>query len=386
MGEIAGFDIGQFLRGRDTSIDRVAVGMTPKAFDDIAHALMLGAQLIAKRGQSRRQIGDDLFGDTVDHIEARQMIRPFAMAQRDDIEQPLPRLKGCEMAIFDPLKRDKVRLDILGIGPRRATPKRAGKLIQCQQQRQPPARRLCPAIQQTLRGGGGQIGKMFADMRIDATLHPVENPFAECFTALPETGIGKPEIQHILGIKGQIFCGHGAPFCPSLPIGNAARNTFRPARGKARYPRARVLASGGDPRHCRRMTPADLDTILAENFAPWVISLDIATVSVGDGTATFRMPLTSDLARVGGIVSGQALAALADTCMVLAAIANAGKMIPFATTNLDTQFLRPGVGEAILCTASVVRAGRAMVFMRAEMTEEASGKTVATANATFFAP
>lgn len=134
------------------------------------------------------------------------------------------------------------------------------------------------------------------------------------------------------------------------------------------------------------MTPADLDTILADNFAPWVYALDISAVLVGDGAATFRMPLTPELARVGGIVSGQALAALADTCMVLAAIANAGKMIPFATTNLDTQFLRPGVGSAILCRATVVRAGRAMVFMRADMTEETSGKPVATASATLFAP
>lgn len=133
------------------------------------------------------------------------------------------------------------------------------------------------------------------------------------------------------------------------------------------------------------MTPADLDTIFADNFAPWVKALDISTVSVDDGASTFRMPLTPDLARVGGIVSGQALAALADTCMVLAAIAQAGKMIPFATTNLDTQFLRPGVGTAILCRASVVRAGRAMVFMHADMTEETSGKIVATATATLFA-
>lgn len=133
------------------------------------------------------------------------------------------------------------------------------------------------------------------------------------------------------------------------------------------------------------MTPADLDTIFADNFAPWVKALDISTVSVDDGASTFRMPLTPDLARVGGIVSGQALAALADTCMVLAAIAHAGKMIPYATTNLDTQFLRPGVGTAILCRASVVRAGRAMVFMHADMTEESSGKIVATATATLFA-
>ncbi|MEX0284568.1 MAG: PaaI family thioesterase [Paracoccaceae bacterium] len=99
-----------------------------------------------------------------------------------------------------------------------------------------------------------------------------------------------------------------------------------------------------------------------------------------------RMPLTPDLARVGGIVSGQALAALADTSMVLAAIAHKDEFVPLATTNLDTQFLRPGKGTAILCRAEVVRAGRALVFTKAEMTEEESGKAVATATATFYVP
>ncbi|TNF58215.1 MAG: PaaI family thioesterase [Rhodobacteraceae bacterium] len=133
------------------------------------------------------------------------------------------------------------------------------------------------------------------------------------------------------------------------------------------------------------MTPSDITAILDNNFAPWVKALNIEVVSTGPEESLFRMPLGQHLARVGGIVSGQALAALADTCMVLAAIANAGELKLFATTNLDTQFLRPGTGSGILCRAVIVRAGRALVFARAEMTEEGSGKPVATANATLFA-
>jgi uncharacterized protein (TIGR00369 family) len=134
------------------------------------------------------------------------------------------------------------------------------------------------------------------------------------------------------------------------------------------------------------MTADDIAAILADNFAPWVRDLCVEVVEVTPDVSTFRMPLGPHLARVGGIVSGQALAALADTCMVLAAIAKADRMVPFATTNLDTQFLRPGVGRAILCRAQVVRAGKALVFMQAEMTEEDSGKIVATATATLYAP
>lgn len=134
------------------------------------------------------------------------------------------------------------------------------------------------------------------------------------------------------------------------------------------------------------MTPDDLQTILAENFADWVRALAPEVTEAASDHIVVRMPLGPHLARVGGIVSGQALAALADTSMVLAAIAHAGEFKPFATTDLHTQFLRPGSGRAILCRAEVVRAGRALVFTRADMREEDSGKPVAAATATFFAP
>lgn len=134
------------------------------------------------------------------------------------------------------------------------------------------------------------------------------------------------------------------------------------------------------------MTPQDLQAILDENFADWVRALEPVVQDASPEHVLVRMALGPHLARVGGIVSGQALAALADTSMVLAAVAHVGAFKPFATTDLHTQFLRPGRGTAILCRAQVVRAGRALVFARAEMTEEDSGKPVATATATFFAP
>jgi len=134
------------------------------------------------------------------------------------------------------------------------------------------------------------------------------------------------------------------------------------------------------------MTPQDIQTILDDNFAPWVKALNIETLEIHSDHTLFRMPLGDHLARVGGIVSGQALAALADTTMVLAAIAHAGELKLFATTNLETQFLRPGVGSAILCKAIIVRSGKALVFARADMSEESSGKLVATATATLYAP
>jgi uncharacterized protein (TIGR00369 family) len=125
--------------------------------------------------------------------------------------------------------------------------------------------------------------------------------------------------------------------------------------------------------------------ILEKYFAEWVKALDLTLTEISADQAVLRMPIGPHLIRVGGIVSGQALAALADTAMVFAALAKAGEFRPFATTDLHTQFLRPGVGTAVLCTARVVRAGKSLVFTRAEMHEEDSGKLISTATATFYA-
>lgn len=132
------------------------------------------------------------------------------------------------------------------------------------------------------------------------------------------------------------------------------------------------------------MTPTQAQSFLDENFAPWVRALDLTFTDIGAGTATATMPITDDLTRMGDILSGQALAAMADTIMVFACFAHYGAVKPVATTNLDLQFLRPGSGDIIRCEAEVVRAGKAMLFTRATMISEPSGKAVATATATFY--
>lgn len=134
------------------------------------------------------------------------------------------------------------------------------------------------------------------------------------------------------------------------------------------------------------MTPIDAQTILQENFADWVLALNPKVISVDTGRAVLSMPITPELARIGGIISGQALSALADTAMVIACAAKMGAFRPIATTNLDVQFLRPGTGEQIMCHAEVVREGKALLFTKAVLIAEPSGKDVATATATFFRP
>lgn len=130
----------------------------------------------------------------------------------------------------------------------------------------------------------------------------------------------------------------------------------------------------------------DAQRFLNENFAPWVLALDPKVTDADSTGLCLDIPITDAIARVGGIVSGQALATLADTAMVLACGAHLGRMVPVATITLDTQFLRPGSGKAIRAEAEVTRAGKALIFARATLIALPSGKPIALATATFAAP
>lgn len=125
---------------------------------------------------------------------------------------------------------------------------------------------------------------------------------------------------------------------------------------------------------------------LDEYFAVWVRDLSLEITHIDTQMAVLEIPITQDIARFGGIVSGQALSALADTAMVFACAGHLGEFTPVATTNLETRFLRPGVGEHVRCTASVIRAGKSLIFAEADLIALPSDKTIARASATFFKP
>ena len=131
------------------------------------------------------------------------------------------------------------------------------------------------------------------------------------------------------------------------------------------------------------MTPENAQAFLDENFAPWVLALRPEVTRIDRDLTVLSMAIADSLNRTGGILSGQALTALADTAMVLACCGHLGELIPVATVTLDTQFLRPATGTAIRAEAEVTRAGRSMIFARCTLLAVLSQKPVALATATF---
>lgn len=131
------------------------------------------------------------------------------------------------------------------------------------------------------------------------------------------------------------------------------------------------------------MTPDTAQAILDQNFAPWILALQPKILEINPAKTVMTIPITPDINRIGDIVCGQALAALADTAMVFACFGHLDALEPVGTVTLDTQFLRPASGDSIRCEAEVTRAGKSMIFTRCTLIAEPSGKPVALATATF---
>jgi uncharacterized protein (TIGR00369 family) len=96
-------------------------------------------------------------------------------------------------------------------------------------------------------------------------------------------------------------------------------------------------------------------------FAPWVQALNLEAVSIEPGVAIFRLPYSSELCREGGSTCGQALMSAADTAMVFAISAQLGEFKPMTTVALNSSFMRPVLGDALII-ARVSKPGKSLVF------------------------
>ncbi len=126
-----------------------------------------------------------------------------------------------------------------------------------------------------------------------------------------------------------------------------------------------------------------LQGALAEYFAPWVQALDLDVLSCDAESVLVRLPQQAQLARVGGMICGQAMMAAADTCMVLALINHLGQFRPCTTVQMNTSFLRPLSAQDGLVRAAVLRAGKSLAFGEIDIRGAVDGKSVCRASTTY---
>ena len=124
--------------------------------------------------------------------------------------------------------------------------------------------------------------------------------------------------------------------------------------------------------------------VMQRAFPPFITALDLQLEELTPGRVTVRLPFHPDTSREGGIISGQALAALADTTMVCALWAGFGEQRPLATVDLHVTYLRAAKGEDLRAVAEVVKAGRSLSFAKVSIAGVSSpDKPAATAIGTF---
>lgn len=135
------------------------------------------------------------------------------------------------------------------------------------------------------------------------------------------------------------------------------------------------------------MTLEKLAKISEEIFAPWVRALGLRAEEIGDGWVRFTMPGNPDITRQGGpgggVVSGQAMSAAADTASVLALIALNGALRPCTTVDLTTHFTRPLPEGGAEIRVEAVSNGRRMAVTRVDIRAAGSPKVSAVATLTF---
>jgi uncharacterized protein (TIGR00369 family) len=132
--------------------------------------------------------------------------------------------------------------------------------------------------------------------------------------------------------------------------------------------------------------------ILGEVFAPWVQDLNLIVEQFEfetDGAADWqpgailRLPFSERICRNGGVVSGQALMAFADTAMVIANLAANRGYRQMTTVDQTTHFMRAVAASDVLADARIVRLGRTMSFGRVTLTSAADNKPVAMVSSAF---
>jgi acyl-CoA thioesterase len=116
---------------------------------------------------------------------------------------------------------------------------------------------------------------------------------------------------------------------------------------------------------------------------PFLKLLGIEVESVGPGTASLLLPVREELTRNDGIIHGGAVASVIDSAFAFAIIPLLAENERTVTVDLTIHYLRPLSGGASRTTARVVRAGRRVITVSAELFDE-NDKLAATALSTYL--
>ncbi|MEP6569112.1 MAG: PaaI family thioesterase [Acidobacteriota bacterium] len=121
----------------------------------------------------------------------------------------------------------------------------------------------------------------------------------------------------------------------------------------------------------------------AVDSVPYAHLLGIELDEVSNGAATLALEIRKELTQNHGVVHGGAIASLIDTAMAFAIISLLRPKEKVTTVDLTISYLRPLTEGRITARAKVVRAGRRLFVVSADVFS-ADGKLASTALSTYI--
>ena len=105
-------------------------------------------------------------------------------------------------------------------------------------------------------------------------------------------------------------------------------------------------------------------------------------VDIRPNEAVIKMDMRDDLRQPSGVLHGGVTATIIDTAMAFAVRTHLADEEATATIDLTVHYLRPHTSGMITCTAKVVRAGKRIFTVTADVENE-EGKLIATGLSTY---
>lgn len=134
----------------------------------------------------------------------------------------------------------------------------------------------------------------------------------------------------------------------------------------------------------KKLTAAQLRRIeKAVDTVPFARLLGIELDGIEPGTATLGLTIRHELTQNHGVVHGGAVASLIDTATAFAILSLLAPKERITTVDLTINYLRPLTAGRATARAQVVRAGRRLVVVSADVFDNA-GTLAATALSTYI--
>jgi len=127
----------------------------------------------------------------------------------------------------------------------------------------------------------------------------------------------------------------------------------------------------------------ELQRIVDEAFPDWAVP---QVESLEGDTLVMFQPIDARNSRPGGTISGPTMMALADNAAWVVILAHVGPVLLAVTTSLHIDFLRKPELSDLMCRARLIKLGRRLAVVDADLFSRGESELVAKAQVTYSIP